>query len=92
MLADASESASRALPDFSPTRIEQLVRSMGQKRLLDHQFDECNLTLRELTLIEDSIIKSLCAIRHARIVYPSQQVERETAEREQTPPTPAATA
>lgn len=91
MLADASESASRTLSDFSPTRIEQLVRGLGQKRLLDHQFDECNLTLRELTLIEDSIIKSLCAIRHARIVYPSQN-ERDTPEREQAPPAPAATA
>jgi len=92
MLTDASESASRALADFSPTRIEQLVRGMGQKRLLDNQFDECNLTLRELSLIEDSIIKSLCAIRHARILYPAQQLERDNAEREQTPPAPAATA
>jgi len=88
MLADASESASRTLADFSPTRIEQLVRGLGQKRLLDHQFDECNLTLRELTMIEDSIIKSLCAIRHARIAYPPEK-EREAPEREQQSP-PAA--
>lgn len=88
MLADAAESSSRTLADFSPTRIEQLVRGLGQKRLLDHQFDECNLTLRELTIIEDSIIKSLCAIRHARIVYPAER-EREAPERE-TPPPPAA--
>lgn len=88
MLADAAESASRALSDFSPTRIEQLVRNLGQKRLLDHQFDECNLTLRELTIIEDSIIKSLCAIRHARIVYPAEK-DREAPEREQPAP-PAA--
>ena len=89
MLADASESASRTLSDFSPTRIEQLVRGLGQKRLLDNQFDECNLTLRELSLIEDSIIKSLCAIRHTRITYPAQQPERDNAEREQTPPAAA---
>lgn len=88
MLADAAESSSRTLADFSPTRIEQLVRNLGQKRLLDHQFDECNLTLRELTMIEDSIIKSLCAIRHARIVYPAER-EREAPERE-TPTPPAA--
>ncbi len=91
MLADAAESASRALADFSPTRIEQLVRNLGQKRLLDHQFDECNLTLRELTMIEDSIIKSLCAIRHARIVYPAER-ERDTGEREAPAPPPAQTA
>ena len=90
MLADASESASRTLADFSPTRIEQLVRGLGQKRLLDNQFDESNLTLRELSLIEDSIIKSLCAIRHTRIVYPSER-ERESPDREHpTPPAAAA--
>jgi len=34
-------------------------------------FDECDLTLRELRVIEDSMIKTLCAIYHGRIAYPS---------------------
>ena len=41
------------------------------KRLLDGQFDECDLTMRELELIERSIIKSLLGIYHSRIQYPS---------------------
>ena len=59
MLADAVESASRALVDPTPARIESLVHDLAMKRLLDGQFDECGLTLTELHTIEDSLVKSL---------------------------------
>ena len=54
MLADVVESASRALVDPTPARIESLVHDLAMKRLLDGQFDECGLTLSELHTIEDS--------------------------------------
>ena len=38
---------------------------------MDGQYDQCDLTFRELGLIEESTIKSLCAIYHGRISYPS---------------------
>jgi membrane-associated HD superfamily phosphohydrolase len=41
--------------------------------LLDGQFDECGVTLKELRLIEDSLVKSLTAVYHGRVKYPSQQ-------------------
>ncbi|MEO8493799.1 MAG: HDIG domain-containing metalloprotein [Planctomycetota bacterium] len=72
MLADASESACRTLTDPAPARIEHLVRDIAMKRLLDGQFDECNLTLRELAIIEVSLVKSLTAVYHGRVKYPSQ--------------------
>jgi membrane-associated HD superfamily phosphohydrolase len=43
------------------------------KKLLDGQFDECGLTLRELDTIKMSLVKSLNAIYHGRIKYPDQQ-------------------
>lgn len=73
MLADASESACRTLTDPAPARIEHLVHEIALKRLLDGQFEECCLTLRELAIIEDSIVKSLTAVYHGRVKYPSQQ-------------------
>ncbi|HWQ28636.1 MAG TPA: HDIG domain-containing protein, partial [Dehalococcoidia bacterium] len=48
MIADASESAARALPDPSPAKIDQLVRDLAHSRLLDGQFDECDLTFKDL--------------------------------------------
>ncbi len=82
MIADAVESASRTLKEKSPSRIEQLVRGIGKKRLLDGQFDRCDLTLKELHLIEESIIKSLNAMYHGRVAYPTDANEIEEKEAE----------
>jgi putative nucleotidyltransferase with HDIG domain len=73
MLADVVESASRALVDPTPARIESLVHDLAMKRLLDGQFDECGLTLSELKIIEDSLVKSLTAVYHGRVKYPEHQ-------------------
>jgi putative nucleotidyltransferase with HDIG domain len=70
MLSDAVESATRAMGEPHPTRIEAVVRELSRKRLLDHQFDECPLTFRELSLIEDAMIARLIAIHHGRVKYP----------------------
>jgi cyclic-di-AMP phosphodiesterase PgpH len=73
MLADASESASRTLIDPAPARLESLVRDIAMRRLLDGQFDECGLTLQELQIVEDSLVKSLTAVYHGRVRYPEQK-------------------
>ena len=76
MISDAVESASRALPDPNPARIEALVRDLSRKRLLDHQYDDCGLTFNDLAKIEDAIISRLNSIYHTRIQYPEvEEVE-----------------
>lgn len=75
LLCDGIEGAARALPEPTPVRLEQVVNMMARKRLMDGQFDECNLTLRELHRIEQSIVKTLCAVYHGRIAYPSESKE-----------------
>lgn len=71
MLCDAVESASRAMADPTPSRIEAMVRAIATKRLLDGQFDECDLTLRELNTIVEAVSKTLASIYHGRIAYPT---------------------
>ncbi|MEZ6189717.1 MAG: HDIG domain-containing protein [Phycisphaerales bacterium] len=78
LLCDCIEGAARALPEPTPVRLEQVVNAMARKRLMDGQFDECNLTLSELHKIEQSIIKTLCAVYHGRIAYPSAQKPQQT--------------
>jgi len=73
MLADAAESASRALTEPTPARIAGLVHDLMHKRLLDGQFDECGITLQELETVEQSIVKSLTAVYHGRVKYPDQR-------------------
>lgn len=70
MLVDAVEGAVRSMTELTGTRIEVVVHNMAMKRLQDGQFDECDLTLRELSAIEASISKSLSAHHHGRIAYP----------------------
>ncbi|MEQ8790775.1 MAG: HDIG domain-containing protein [Pirellulaceae bacterium] len=73
MLADAVESASRTLVDPTPARIENLVEEIAMKRLLDGQFDECSLTLKEINTVVESLAKSLTAVYHGRVKYPERQ-------------------
>jgi len=73
MLADAVESASRALKEPTPSRIESIVEELTMKRLLDGQFDECGLTLEEVHRIGESLVKSLTAVYHGRVKYPGQE-------------------
>ena len=72
MLADTVESASRALREPAPARIENLVHEVSKKKFDDGQFDECNITIEQLFTIQESLIKSLNAMYHARVKYPEQ--------------------
>jgi len=71
MLSDAVESATRTLAEPTPARIDALVRELANRRLTDGQFDNCDLTLRELSTICDSISKTVSSIYHGRIRYAS---------------------
>lgn len=79
LIADGIESAARTMSDPTPSSIEALVRRMSRRRLEDGQLDDSPLTFRDLRIVEDSIIKSLCAIYHSRIAYPAQD-EAETTD------------
>ena len=71
MLADAVESATRCMTEPTAGRVEDLVHDLALRRLLDGQFDECDLTMRDLNLIERAMVKTLLSIYHGRIAYPS---------------------
>ncbi len=70
MLADSVEAAVKALSKPSPTKVEGLIQKIIRERLEDGQFDECNLTLKDLNSIKNSFIKILGGMFHSRIEYP----------------------
>ncbi len=76
MICDGCESAVRSLEEPTQGRIETVVHNLVMKRLLDGQFNECDLTLRELSVIEQTLVRSLAGVHHGRIAYPSR-MERE---------------
>jgi putative nucleotidyltransferase with HDIG domain len=73
MLADSVESACRSLRDPTPSRIDHVVRGILKKRLDDGQFESCPLTLKQLAIVEDTLIKTLSSMYHGRVQYPGQQ-------------------
>ncbi len=76
MLADAVESASRALASPTPGSLRKLVHDLLMKRLLDGQFEESGLTLTELHIIEETLAKGLIALYHSRIKYPEASTRK----------------
>lgn len=82
MLSDAVESATRTLKDPTPARIDGLVRSLANKRLMDGQFDECDLTFHELSQICESISKTVSSIYHGRVRYSSDEDDKPTEKSE----------
>ncbi len=73
MLADAIESASRALQPNSEKAIEKLVNSMIDEDLTEGQLDQSGLTLGDIHLIRTSFIKTLKGRFHVRVKYPGNE-------------------
>jgi membrane-associated HD superfamily phosphohydrolase len=86
MLADAVESCCRAMSEPTPARIESIVHDLAMKRLHDGQFDECDLTMRDLERIERALSKTLQGIYHGRIAYPSTSSVTQSAPAPSTNP------
>ena len=81
MLCDGVEGAVRALSEPTVGRIESTVQTIVSDRLNDGQFDECDITLREIRLVEESLVKTLCSIYHGRVAYPkASKAEEESQE------------
>ena len=76
MIADSSEAATRTLPDRSPEKVEAFVRGLIEERLDMGQFDNCNITMRELTIVKSTIVNQLTGVYHSRVVYPKLSISK----------------
>jgi cyclic-di-AMP phosphodiesterase PgpH len=92
MLSDSTEAAARASRDHSREAIERLVERIIRQRLEEGQFDDCNLTLRDLTKIKHSFVTLLTGIYHPRIPYPPSTTKPPATLEERPPSDVAVTA
>lgn len=76
MLADSIEAAARSLDEPTPGRLTTLVRNIIQSKFLDGQLEECDLTLKDLSVIEESYRRVILGIYHQRIDYPTSPTPR----------------
>ena len=70
MLADTVEAAARALPNPTPERIDELIRSLVKGKTDDRQLDECTLTFRQVDTVCRVFEQVLSGVFHQRIAYP----------------------
>lgn len=76
MLADACESAVRALKAPTVGQVEERIDKIIQQRVEDGQFDNCPITFKDLNAIKQVFVRVLRGIQHSRIEY-QQNMMRE---------------
>ncbi|MEK3890687.1 HD family phosphohydrolase [Bacillus sp. FSL K6-3431] len=69
-LADSVEAAVRSMNQPTPEEIRSLVHNIMQDKLVDGQFNECDLTLKEIEVVNKTFCEILNGIFHSRIEYP----------------------
>jgi putative nucleotidyltransferase with HDIG domain len=74
MLADGVEASVRSLSSQDEPTVRAMVGRIIDERLDDGQFDECDLTLRDLERIREAFVAQLLGMYHQRIAYPGNKV------------------
>jgi membrane-associated HD superfamily phosphohydrolase len=74
MLADSVEASVRSLGSRDEPAIRAMVTRIIDERVADGQFDECDLTFRDLEKIKDAFVAQLLGMYHTRIAYPQNTV------------------
>jgi putative nucleotidyltransferase with HDIG domain len=74
MLADGVEASVRSLTSRDEASIRAMVSRIIEERIADGQFDECDLTLRDLERIREAFVGQLLGMYHTRIAYPQSTV------------------
>ena len=70
MMADAVEAASRALRQYDADSIDSLVENIIDIQADQHQFDNADITLKDISGIKKLFKKKLRSIYHVRVEYP----------------------
>jgi putative nucleotidyltransferase with HDIG domain len=74
MLADSVEASVRSLESRDEPAIRAMVSRIINERMEDGQFDDCELTLRDMELVKEAFVGQLLGMYHQRIAYPQNKV------------------
>jgi putative nucleotidyltransferase with HDIG domain len=70
MICDAAEATVRAMKEHTYEKVEKIVKDIIDQRLRYGQFDNCDITLKELSVIKNTIVDAFGGLYHERIQYP----------------------
>ena len=71
MMADSVEAATRSLSEKNADNISDLVHKIITSQMSSGQFEEADITLKEINKIKKAFIKKLLSMHHLRIEYPT---------------------
>ncbi|MDO7905455.1 HDIG domain-containing protein [Paenibacillus sp. JX-17] len=71
-IADSVEAAVRSLRQPTVDQVESMIEKIIKGRLDDHQFNDCDLTMRELDVVSQTLKEAVMGIFHSRIEYPEE--------------------
>ena len=80
MIADGCEAAARSLQDRSRENVKKVVRKIVNERMELGQFEDCEITLKELNIIVHTVVNNLTGIYHSRIEYPKVNLDGNAAQ------------
>lgn len=72
MLCDTLEAASRTLKDYSPGTVSALVENIFKSKMSDGQFEDADISLKDLNTVKNVLKSYLQQVYHARIEYPKR--------------------
>ena len=70
MMADAVEASSRSLKHYDSESIDGLVEKVIDQQADQHQFDNADITMKDISAIKKIFKKKLRSIYHVRVEYP----------------------
>ncbi len=73
MLADVIEATSRSMTDTSSEALKSMIHKTILDKFMDGQFNESNLSIKELFKLEEAFLHSLDGTYHTRVKYPGQR-------------------
>ncbi|MFI2857438.1 HD family phosphohydrolase [Paenibacillus sp. JSM ZJ436] len=71
-IADSVEAAVRSLRKPTVEQVETMIEKIIKGRVDDNQFNECDLTMKELDVIAKTLKATVMGIFHSRIEYPEE--------------------
>jgi putative nucleotidyltransferase with HDIG domain len=71
MMADSVEAASRSLKTINENALDKLVDSIITAQMTEEQYNDAQITFKDITIIREILKKRLRNIYHVRISYPS---------------------
>ena len=72
MMADAIEASSRSLKQYTKMSLEEKINSIINFQMKEKQFDNANITFKEINKAKEIFLSKLQNIYHARIEYPEE--------------------